>query len=118
TATSCTRSVTRNSRQIDSERFGTIDSLVYVSDRPQPVISQASPKPPFGSPAEVDAYRKMLADIAEHAANASKEGGFLGFGGVRVSDKESAFISKVRRAGASVESLAGRSMAVNTISRL
>ena len=50
------------------------------------------------SPAEADAYRKMLADVAEHAANASKEGGFLGFGGVRVSDKESAFISEVKRA--------------------
>src|SRR6185436_8184103 len=47
------------------------------------------------SPAEADAYRKMLVDVAEHAANASKEGGFLGFGGVRVSDRESAFISEV-----------------------
>src|SRR4029453_1608819 len=43
-----------------------------------------------GSPAEADAYRKMLADVAERAANASTEGGFLGFGGVRVRDKECA----------------------------
>jgi hypothetical protein len=36
--------------------------------------------------------------VAEQAANASKEGGFLGFGGVRVSDKEQAFISEVSKA--------------------
>jgi hypothetical protein len=47
---------------------------------------------------EADAYRKMLVDVAEKAAGASKEGGFLGFGGVRVSDKENAFISEVKKA--------------------
>jgi len=35
------------------------------------------------SAGEADAYRKMLADVAEKAADASKEGGFLGFGGNR-----------------------------------
>ena len=51
-----------------------------------------------GLSAEADAYRKLLADVAEKAADASKEGGFLGFGGVRVSDKEQAFISEVKKA--------------------
>jgi len=32
--------------------------------------------------------------VAQKAAEASKEGGFLGFGGVRVSDKEQAFITR------------------------
>lgn len=50
------------------------------------------------SPDEANAYRKMLIDIAQDAADASKEGGFLGFGGVRVSDKEKAFIADVSRA--------------------
>ena len=50
------------------------------------------------SPAEAEAYRAMLVGVAEKAAAASKEGGFLGFGGVRVSDKEQAFIAEVRRA--------------------
>ena len=40
----------------------------------------------------------MLADVAEKTAGASKEGGFLGFGGVRVSDKVQAFISEVEKA--------------------
>ena len=48
--------------------------------------------------AEADAYRKLLVSVAHKAANAAKEGGFLGIGGVRVSDKERAFISEVSRA--------------------
>jgi hypothetical protein len=40
----------------------------------------------------------MLVGAAQKAAEASKEGGFLGFGGVRVSDAEHAFISEVKRA--------------------
>ena len=50
------------------------------------------------SPGEADAYRRMLVAVAEDAANAAKEGGFLGFGGVRVSDKERAFIDEVSKA--------------------
>lgn len=50
------------------------------------------------SPEEANAYRRMLVDIAGKAADASTEGGFLGFGGVRVSDKEKAFISEVGKA--------------------
>jgi len=50
------------------------------------------------SPAEADAYRNMLVAIAQKAAEASKEGGFLGFGGVRVSSAEQAFITEVRSA--------------------
>ncbi len=66
-----------------------------VLDRVKSAVELVARK---GSPDEAAAYRKMLADVAERAANASKEGGFLGFGGVRVSDKESAFISEVKRA--------------------
>lgn len=40
----------------------------------------------------------MQANAAEKAAAASTEGGFLGFGGVRVSDKEQTFISDVKNA--------------------
>jgi hypothetical protein len=50
------------------------------------------------SSAEAEAYRQMLVSVAERAADASKEGGFLGFGGVRVSDKEQAFITEVKAA--------------------
>jgi hypothetical protein len=50
------------------------------------------------SAAEVDAYRHLLVRVAQRAANAAKEGGFLGIGGVRVSEKERAFIEMVSKA--------------------
>ena len=48
--------------------------------------------------AEADAYRRMVVDSADKAAQASREGGFLGFGGVRVSDKEKTFLAEVTKA--------------------
>ncbi|MEO6029953.1 MAG: hypothetical protein ABIR79_24060 [Candidatus Binatia bacterium] len=51
-----------------------------------------------GSPAEAAAYRAMLVDVAERAANAAKEGGFLGFGGARVSASEESLINEVKKA--------------------
>ena len=50
------------------------------------------------SAAETDAYRGLLMRVAQRAANAAKEGGFLGIGGVRVSEKERAFIEMVSKA--------------------
>jgi hypothetical protein len=38
--------------------------------------------------AEVAAYKQWLMDIAQNVANSAKEGGFLGFGGERVSEGE------------------------------
>jgi hypothetical protein len=49
------------------------------------------------SPEEAASYRTMLVGVAQKAAEASNEGGFLGFGGVRVSDKEKAFVTEVGR---------------------
>lgn len=48
-----------------------------------------------GASEDLDAYRRMLGGIAEKIANASKEGGFLGFGGERVSEGERVFIGKL-----------------------
>ena len=48
------------------------------------------------SPEELAAYKQMIAKVAEETANASKEGGFLGFGGERVSAGEQAFLDQVK----------------------
>lgn len=40
--------------------------------------------------------RQMLYQVARRVAEASKEGGFLGFGGVRVSEKEQAVLTRLR----------------------
>jgi hypothetical protein len=45
---------------------------------------------------EIDAYRKLLSGLAEKVANASREGGFLGFGGKAVSAAEQNFLDDLQ----------------------
>lgn len=45
---------------------------------------------------EIDAYRKLLYDVAERVANASREGGILGFGGKAVSAAEQSFLDDLQ----------------------
>ncbi len=47
------------------------------------------------SPAEADAYKQWLASLASKVAQASKEGGFLGFGGIVVSPEEGAALKQL-----------------------
>jgi hypothetical protein len=49
-----------------------------------------------GTPEELAAYREMLLNAADKAANAAKEGGFLGFGGERVSAPEKSFLDDLK----------------------
>ena len=48
------------------------------------------------SPAEAAAYASMILSVAQAAAEASKEGGFLGIGGTLVSDDERAALERLR----------------------
>jgi hypothetical protein len=50
------------------------------------------------APASAAAVRGWLASIGQAVAEASKEGGFLGFGGVQVSDAEKATLTQVTSA--------------------
>jgi hypothetical protein len=47
------------------------------------------------SPADAGAFRQWLYDTARKAAEAGKEGGFLGFGGTAVSEKEQAALAQL-----------------------
>jgi hypothetical protein len=47
------------------------------------------------TPAEVDAYKRFVLTAAEAAANAHKEGGFMGVGGKQVSDEEQAALDDI-----------------------
>lgn len=51
-----------------------------------------------GTPDDAAGYKQLLLSVAERVANASKEGGFLGFGGVRVSEKERSFLTALAAA--------------------
>jgi hypothetical protein len=48
------------------------------------------------SPLQASSYAKMLVDVATKTAEASKEGGFLGFGGTLVSAEEQAAIDDLK----------------------
>ena len=50
------------------------------------------------APSDAAAYKAWLVQIATNVAEASKEGGFLGFGGVTVSDAEKATLSEIAAA--------------------
>jgi hypothetical protein len=50
------------------------------------------------APIDAAAYKEWLLHISQKVAEASKEGGFLGFGGVAVSDAEKATLSEIRTA--------------------
>ncbi len=47
------------------------------------------------SPDEADAYKRFVLAVAEAAARAHKEGGFMGVGGKQVSDEEEAALNEI-----------------------
>ena len=48
-----------------------------------------------GTPADVDAYKRFVMMVAQAAAGAHKEGGFLGIGGKPVSDAENQALDEI-----------------------
>ena len=50
------------------------------------------------APDEADAFKRWLLDVAQKSAEAGKEGGFMGFGGVAVSDSERATLDEIAAA--------------------
>jgi hypothetical protein len=49
------------------------------------------------TPGDADAFKNWLRQISQSVAEASTEGGFLGIGGVAVSDAEKATVSEISR---------------------
>ena len=50
------------------------------------------------APEDADAFKAWLQGIAQKAAEAATEGGFMGFGGVAVSDREKATLAEISAA--------------------
>jgi hypothetical protein len=48
------------------------------------------------SPADLEAYRQLVLSVAQKTAEASKEGGFLGIGGTRVSKEEEQALASIK----------------------
>jgi len=63
----------------------------------EPLVSAAALVDEKGGEAEATGYKQWLMGVAEATAEAGKEGGFLGIGSVRVSDKEKAAMEEISR---------------------
>jgi hypothetical protein len=60
------------------------------------VVREAVAAVSSNSPGEVSEYGRLLVNVATQVAEASKEGGFLGVGGTRVSEDEKKTIDEIR----------------------
>jgi hypothetical protein len=79
--------------KIDREHLGTPQELPVRG--PQAISEAVSLLGSRATPEEVDAFKRFCLDVAEHAAEATKSGDFLGIGGKRISEKESAALDQI-----------------------
>jgi hypothetical protein len=79
---------------IDPDQFreagGDIASLTSEQLRQAIGILEAK-----ATPAETDAYKRFVMTVAQAAASAHKEGGFLGLGGQQISDAENQALDEI-----------------------
>ncbi len=78
---------------MDQERLRAAGDLSRASaERLREAIELLEQK---ASPEEVEAYKRFVASVAEAAAKAHKEGGFIGIGGKEVSESEQAALDEI-----------------------
>jgi hypothetical protein len=81
---------------VDPKRLqGEGDLASTTLDRVRAALRILSEK---GSPEDVDAYKKFVMDVARAAAEAHKEGGFIGIGGKQISPKEQEALDEISAA--------------------
>ena len=73
-------------------------SQADVSQRAVKALSEVSALLDAKAPAEAAAFKTWLRTISSKVADAATEGGTLGFGGVKVSEKEKATLSDIAKA--------------------
>jgi hypothetical protein len=61
-------------------------------------LAQSATLVDTNAPEDAAGFRAWLRQISERVANASSEGGFMGFGGVKVSDAEKASLDDISKA--------------------
>lgn len=73
------------------DRAAVRTALIDICKRALSVVMQKSP-------ADAEEYKQWLTSLAQKTAEASKEGGFLGIGGVQISDEEKAAVNELSSA--------------------
>ena len=77
--------------ELPGDREGVRSALIDTCQRAAAVVAQKSAP-------EADEYKRWLVSLARKTAEASKEGGFLGFGGTVVSEEESSAVGELASA--------------------
>jgi hypothetical protein len=79
---------------VDPKRLQGAGEIAAVSsDRLREALGVLKEK---ASASDVDAYKRFVLDVARAAAEAHKEGGFVGIGGKQISDEEQAALEEIR----------------------
>lgn len=78
--------------------FGDKSPTVWVEEQTVSTLQRAASILRAKAPSELATYNEWILAIADKVANAAKEGGFLGFGGVRVSENEQKVIASLKSA--------------------
>ncbi|MBS0241378.1 MAG: hypothetical protein JSS20_04320 [Proteobacteria bacterium] len=79
-------------------RLAGVKSASEVVDRALAAVTEASKVLDAKGGADATAFKKWIYGNAEAVAESSTEGGFLGFGGVKVSEKERATLDHIAQA--------------------
>lgn len=74
------------------------DPNAWLQDQTVATLQRATYILKSKAPSELEGFKTWLLGIADKVANAAKEGGFLGFGGERVSEAEQNMIVQIRTA--------------------
>jgi hypothetical protein len=78
---------------LDQERLRAVGDVSAASiERLREALAILEQK---ASPEEVEAYKRFVVNVAEAAAKAHKEGGFIGIGGKQVSEAEQAALDEI-----------------------
>jgi hypothetical protein len=83
---------------IDTEMMKTVRELAPTKDKLLDIVKAGCASVAGKDPAQAAAYKSAILAVAQAAAEASKEGGFLGFGGTQVSKDEQAALDQLRTA--------------------
>lgn len=79
--------------KMDREHLGTPEELPVRG--PQALSEAVALLESHATRDEVEAFKRFCLDVGEHAAEATKSGDFLGIGGKRISEKESAALDQI-----------------------
>jgi len=87
----------RSSAREGVRAVATKGDFAGIKDRALAELKQAASIVDAKAPGDATAFKGWLAHTAQLVAEAGKEGGFLGFGGVAVSDKEKATLAEIHK---------------------